>query len=63
LERALLGNPKKVATYHPSPPRQGQKVRYSIDDSKFKSFGWSPKENFDEKIEEIITYYKNNFIW
>jgi len=46
-----------------SEKRQGQDVRYAIDDSKLKSLGWRPVANFDSRLEEIVRYYKEHFIW
>ena len=46
-------------SYH----RQGQDVRYSLNDDKLRSLGWSPKKAFDEEIDSIVKFYKNNFIW
>jgi len=43
--------------------RQGQDVRYAIDDSKLKSLGWQPVANFDKELSNIVLYYKTNFIW
>lgn len=43
--------------------RQGQDVRYSIDDSKLRSLGWQPKSVFDIELAKIVEYYKHNFIW
>tara|TARA_R110000824_G_scaffold84283_8_gene210324 strand:- start:112 stop:1062 length:951 start_codon:yes stop_codon:yes gene_type:complete len=43
--------------------RVGQDVRYSIDDSKLRSLGWEPKRLFDDEIERIVKFYKENFIW
>ena len=43
--------------------REGQDVRYSLDDSKLKKLGWCPKKIFHEEIDEIVKYYKNNFKW
>lgn len=43
--------------------RQGQDVRYSIDDSKLQALGWKPVAIFDEELVKIVDYYKNNFIW
>lgn len=43
--------------------RQGQDVRYAIDDSKIKALGWKPNANFDHELEQIVEYYKNNFVW
>jgi len=43
--------------------RRGQDVRYALDDSKLRSLGWQPIKQFDEEIINIISYYKNKFIW
>ena len=43
--------------------RQGQDVRYSIDDSKLQTLGWKPKAVFDKELKKIVKYYKDNFIW
>jgi dTDP-glucose 4,6-dehydratase len=43
--------------------RQGQDVRYALDDSKLKKLGWSPQKQFDKELSNIIEYYKNKFIW
>jgi dTDP-glucose 4,6-dehydratase len=46
-------------SYH----RQGQDVRYALDDSKLRALGWEPKAVFDEELENIVEYYKHRFIW
>jgi len=43
--------------------RQGQDVRYSIDDSKLKALGWKPTAEFDIELEFIVQYYRQHFIW
>ena len=43
--------------------RDGQDVRYALDDSKLRALGWSPKKVFDEELPTIVEYYKKNFIW
>jgi dTDP-glucose 4,6-dehydratase len=44
--------------------RPGQDVRYSLDDSKLRSLGWSPEKEFDVEIKSIVNYYKlSEFIW
>ena len=43
--------------------RIGQDVRYSVDDSKLKNIGWAPTRNFNAEIQDIVEYYKKNFIW
>jgi len=43
--------------------RQGQDVRYSLDDSKLRATGWKKKRDFDSEIKNIVSFYKNSFIW
>jgi dTDP-glucose 4,6-dehydratase len=43
--------------------RAGQDVRYSIDDSKLKSLGWSATADFDTELSKVVEYYKENFVW
>ena len=43
--------------------RKGQDLRYCLDDSKIRKLGWKPKRIFDNEIESIVKYYKDNFIW
>lgn len=43
--------------------REGQDVRYALDDQKLRNLGWTPKKIFDEEIKPIVQYYKNNFKW
>lgn len=43
--------------------RQGQDVRYSVDDTKLQSLGWFTKKRFNDEIKDIVNYYKENFIW
>ena len=43
--------------------RQGQDVRYSIDDSKLRATGWSPHRQFDEKLADIVSFHSRYFAW
>jgi len=43
--------------------RQGQDVRYALNDDKLRALGWEPKAIFGEELPSIVEYYKNNFIW
>lgn len=43
--------------------RDGQDLRYSLDDSKLKKLGWNNSCVFDEELPSIVEYYKENFIW
>ena len=42
--------------------RQGQDVRYALNDDKLRSLGWKPKKQFDQELPDIIKYYKEKFI-
>ena len=43
--------------------RPGMDMRYALDDTKLQTLGWQPVAMFDEKLEEIVQFYKDNFIW
>ena len=46
-------------SYH----RDGQDVRYSLDDSKLRKLGWSNKCDLDKELPTVVTYYRNKFVW
>ena len=43
--------------------REGQDIRYALDDSKLRTINWQPQKNFDEEITKIVSHYKENFKW
>jgi len=43
--------------------RQGQDVRYALNDNKLRNLGWKPKKQFNQELPNIINYYKEKFIW
>lgn len=43
--------------------RQGQDMRYALDDTKLQRLGWVPMAVFDKELTGIIQFYKDNFIW
>lgn len=43
--------------------REGQDVRYALNDEKLRGLGWSTTKNFDTEIDNIVQYYTNNFKW
>lgn len=43
--------------------RPGQDVRYSINDSKIRSLGWSNKRMFNVELRKTVKFYADNFIW
>ena len=46
-----------------STDRQGQDIRYALNDDKLKALGWEPKKQFNKELEYIVEYYKDKFIW
>lgn len=46
-------------SYH----RDGQDVRYSLDDSKLRTLGWGNKCSLDKELPSVVQYYKNKFVW
>jgi len=57
----LPGNPQKYLDL--SVMRQGQDVRYAINDNKLQGLGWRPEALFDTELKSIVRYYSKNFIW
>ena len=74
FEQTNLDTVSKIITLHKqnkdiknyldlSYSRQGQDVRYALNDDKLRSLGWEPVTIFDKELPDIVEYYKNNFIW
>jgi len=43
--------------------RDGQDLRYSIDDSKLRNLGWKANAKFDSELKHIVKHHSKNFIW
>lgn len=43
--------------------REGQDVRYALDDSKLRAINWRAQHYFDAEISSIVRHYKEKFIW
>jgi len=43
--------------------RQGQDVRYALNDDKLRALGWKPTIDFDLELKHVIKYYREKFIW
>jgi len=43
--------------------RPGHDLRYSLDCSKLKGFGWAQEYDFDEALEETVQWYVENRWW
>ncbi len=46
-------------SYH----RDGQDVRYSLDDSKLRAMGWDNKCKLDMELPAVVAYYRDKFVW
>lgn len=60
---AYNGDTKYTSYVDFSYNRPGEDVRYSLSDEKLRNLGWSPAKKFDNEIESIINYYRQEFIW
>jgi dTDP-glucose 4,6-dehydratase len=74
FEQTNLDTVSKIITLHKqdkdikkyldfSYSRQGQDVRYALNDNKLRNLGWKPKIKFDNELPQIVEYYNKNFIW
>jgi dTDP-glucose 4,6-dehydratase len=45
------------------PDRPGHDRRYSLDASKVRSLGWSPRVRFDEGLAAVVKWYRENEWW
>lgn len=61
--KEYFGNTNYSSYINTEYKRQGQDVRYALDDSKLRNLSWEPKAIFDEELKYIVQYYKNKFIW
>lgn len=43
--------------------REGQDIRYALNDDKLRALGWHPERHFNSEIDLIVDYYRKNFIW
>jgi dTDP-glucose 4,6-dehydratase len=43
--------------------REGQDLRYALNDEKLRLLGWKPEIDFNEEIQHIVDYYKQKYIW
>ncbi|MCX5788590.1 MAG: GDP-mannose 4,6-dehydratase [Elusimicrobia bacterium] len=43
--------------------RQGEDVRYGVDDKPLRELGWSNRKHFEREIGAIVRYYKNKVVW
>jgi dTDP-glucose 4,6-dehydratase len=56
-----LDNMKDIIDFSYS--REGQDVRYALNDDKLRELGWKPKKVLDKELHSVVQYYKEKFIW
>jgi dTDP-glucose 4,6-dehydratase len=61
--RILAALRKPVSLIKPVPDRPGHDRRYSLDTTKLRGIGWSPREPFDEGLRRTIEWYRRNDWW
>jgi dTDP-glucose 4,6-dehydratase len=57
----LLGKDESMIDYVED--RLGHDRRYSIDISKVRALGWTPKREFPEALEQTVAWYRDNPSW
>lgn len=43
--------------------RQGEDVRYSLDDAALRKLGWKNTRRFQSEVKKIVAYYRNKVVW
>ena len=57
----LVGRPRTLI--RPVQDRPGHDRRYSLDTSKVRSLGWTPRQDFAEGIGKTVEWYRANEWW
>ncbi len=57
----FLGKPKSLI--QPVPDRPGHDRRYSVDTSKIRALGWTPRHDFREALRKTVEWYQDNESW
>jgi dTDP-glucose 4,6-dehydratase len=57
----LLGKPRTLIHYVQDRP--GHDRRYSLDTTKLRGMGWSPRYTLDQGLKETVDWYLNNRDW
>ena len=58
---SLCGAGKDMVEYVTDRP--GHDRRYSVDVSKIRALGWSPRRRLDDALSETVDWYRNNRWW
>lgn len=58
---SLLGKPESLIKYVADRP--GHDTRYSLDCTRMRALGWSPRHDFDEAVASTVRWYVENQPW
>lgn len=58
---SILGKPETLMKYVADRP--GHDTRYSIDCTRLKALGWSPRHTFETGLEQTVKWYVENESW
>ncbi len=58
---AMLDKPKSLIRFVED--RQGHDQQYSMDASKIRALGWTPRHDFPAAIEKTVDWYRENRWW
>lgn len=62
--KAYFGRPVPLAPHvRMAYVRQGEDIRYGVDDSALRALGWKNRKSFDAEIPKVVRYYKNEIVW
>lgn len=45
------------------PDRPGHDFRYAVDSSKLRAIGWEPEQDFDERLDDTVRWYRDREDW
>jgi dTDP-glucose 4,6-dehydratase len=57
----LLGKPRSLVRFVED--RTNHDARYSIDSSKLRALGWTPRHDYQAAIEKTVAWYRDNEWW
>ncbi len=64
LTRSILGLLDRPGSLiEPVSDRRGHDRRYSLDSSKIRALGWSPRHSFDAALEATVAWYREHEAW
>jgi dTDP-glucose 4,6-dehydratase len=60
---SIIGKTPSIEYVDPTDHRPGLDLKYGLDGSKLKSYGWNQPFSFDQSLEKTVSWSINNQIW